>query len=263
MAKLAFPQLTSGALAQYPLRKQRVIQSYANAFADGSMIVSNINANSQFTWELVYSDLTTADQSAIDNHFVSCKGALLPFIFIDPTDNMISASSNLTIGTWEADPNLLVTAGAIDPLGGTRAFILVNSGQTDQKLSQQIPAPAKFQYCFSIFASAPSPTGISLVQAAASSQSRQFTVGSAWTRLVNSSRLADDQMTFTISIVVPAGQTVTVFGPQLEPQPSPSPYRATALNGGIYANAHFLGDSITFESDAPGLFSAFISIETT
>jgi hypothetical protein len=47
MASLAFPQLSSGALAQYPLRKRRVIQSAINAFGDGSVIASNINANTQ------------------------------------------------------------------------------------------------------------------------------------------------------------------------------------------------------------------------
>jgi len=44
---------------------------------------------------------------------------------------------------------------------------------------------------------------------------------------------------------------------------SPSRYRATAESGGVYQNAHLLGNSVTFESQAPGLFSTSISIETT
>lgn len=263
MADLVFPQLSTGAQVQYPLRKRRVIQSPTNAFADGSMITSSINGYSRRVWELAYTGLTTFDQSALQSHFEASRGPLLPFTFIDPTDNMLTYSSNLAAGTWQADSLLSVTAGAADPRGGRSAFAIVNSGQTDQSLRQQISAPANFQYCFSVLASAAIPASLSLGITAISSQIQPFTVASSWKRLVSSSHLADDQSTFTVSLIVPAGQSVVVFGPQLEPQLSPSRYRPTSVAGGIYPNAHFLGDSITFESDAPGLFSTFISIETT
>lgn len=263
MANLAFPQLSTGALVQYPFRKRRTIQSSVNAFADGSMIASNINANYQHVWELAYSELTSTEMNALQAHFAACQGPFLPFIFIDPTANMLGYSSNLTIGSWQRDPLLSVTPGAADPLGGNSAFTLVNSGQIDQKVSQQISAPANFQYCFSIFAFASTPTSLSLGSNAVSSQSQQFAVGANWSRLINPSRLSDELMSFTVSVTVPASQTVVVFGPQLEPQLRPSRYRATAVAGGVYPNAHFLGDSISFESDAPGLFSTLISIETT
>jgi hypothetical protein len=90
-----------------------------------------------------------------------------------------------------------------------------------------------------------------------------FNASSNWTRLVNSNQLSDTQISFSVFLSVPPGESVAVFGPQLEPQLSPSRYRATTVAGGVYQNAHFLGDSITFESAAPGLFSTVISIETT
>jgi hypothetical protein len=263
MANLAFPQLSSGALVQYPFRKRRVLQSVLNTFADGSMIASNISSNTQRTWELSYTDLTNADQVALESHFRACQGPLLPFIFIDPTDNMVGSSSDLTLGEWMADPQLLVSGGAADPLGGSSAFTLVNGGETDQKLSQTIAAPASFQYCFSVYAASAVPTSVTLGLTAVSSQSQAFASGNNWTRLVSAMQLADNQLSFTVSITVPAAQTVLVWGPQLEPQISPSSYRATTGNSAVYQNAHLLGDSITFESTAPGLFSTFISIETT
>lgn len=263
MSSIAFPQLSSGAQAQYPLRKRRVIQSTVNAFADGSILTSNINANTQFVWELSYTDLTIGDQTALQSHFAACQGPLQPFIFIDPTDNMLSNSSDLTTASWTADPLLSVTAGAPDPLGGSSAFTVVNSGQTDQQLSQTIQAPANFQYCFSLYTSASVPTSLGLSIASAISPRQTYPVGANWVRLTNSLRLSDNALSFTASIVVPAAQTLVVWGPQLEPQLSPSRYRSTAAAGGVYHDAHLLGNSITFESQAPGLFSTLISIETT
>lgn len=263
MANLHFPQLSSGAQVQYPLRKRRTIRTVANSFADGSMIGSPLNRFAQHVWQLAYSGLTAVDQSALQNHFAACQGQLLPFTFIDPTDNMIGLSSNVMRGTWRADPQLSVTAGAADPMGGTQAFLLVNDGQIDQKLSQTIPAQAAFHYCLSVFARADAATSVSLMRSALSEASEQFAVGSDWRRLVHSTQLGESADTFTIAISVPAGQSLVIFAPQLEPQIAPSRYRATAGTGGIYPQAHFLDDAISFEADAPGLFSTVIKIETT
>ncbi len=263
MANLAFPQLSSGAMVQYPLRRRRVIQTAINSFADGSMIATNINANTQTLWDLSYTDLTSADQAALQNHFSACQGPFEPFIFIDPTGNMLSNSSALNIGSWLADPLLTVRGGTSDPLGGNTAFTLVNASQVDQALKQQITAPANYQYCMSVYASAAVPSNVKLGLSAASSQSQTYAVSTNWVRLVNSAQLSDTQMSFTASIIVPAAQTVVVWGPQLEPQLSPSRYRATAASGGVYQNAHLIGNTITFTSEAPGLYSTLISIETT
>jgi hypothetical protein len=176
---------------------------------------------------------------------------------------MLSNSSDLTQSAWTADSLLSVTPGAADPIGGTSAFTLVNSGQAPQSLRQQLLTPANYQYCFSIYASADVGTTLALDITAVSSQDQTYSVNSNWLRLVNAAQLPDQQMSVTVSIVVPPAQTVVIWGPQLEPQLSPSRYRATAGTGGVYPNAHLLGNSITFESQAPGLFSTVISIETT
>lgn len=264
MANLAYPQLSSGAMVQYPLRKRRMIQSAVNTFADGSMITSNINANTQRVWELSYTDLTNVDRAALQNLFVNCQGPLMPFVFIDPTENMLGNSSDLTSGAWMAAPLLSVTGGAPDPLGGNTAFTLVNDSQVDQQVSQTMTAPANFRYCFSLYAMAAVSTPFRLgLNTGASQQSETFTATGNWLRVAAPLQLTDSETTFTASIIVPAAQTVVTWGPQLEPQLSPSRYRATASAGGVYQNAHFLGNSLTFESDAPGLFSTVISIETT
>lgn len=261
MGNLAFPQLSSGSQVQYPLRKRRNLQSPINAFADGSIGASNLNANASYVWELAYSELTATDQQALLNLFTACQGSLLPFTFIDPTANMLSSSSNLTSSEWIADPLLTIQSGATDPEAGNGAFTATNAGQVAQQLTQQVNAPANYQYCFSVYAVAPSPTQVTLTRTAVSAASEALMVGASWVRLIQTAQLVDDQLGFNVSISIPPGQSITLFGPQLEPQLWPSRYRATNLTGGVYSNAHFLGDSITFASDAPGLFSTLISIE--
>lgn len=263
MADLAFPQLSTGAQVQYPLRKRRVMGSTINAFSDGSIVSSRINGVSQRVWELAYTDLTLPDKVALQALFEACEGPLKPFVFIDPTGNMITSSSDLTSGPWLTDPLLSVIGGAIDPTGENTAFTIANHGESDQQLTQRILAPSSYRYCFSIYASAAAPCPIIFETKSQSSQSSRHSVGLTWSRISYSGQLTERLMNFTISIAIPAAQTVTVWGPQLEPQISPSRYRKTATVGGVYQSAHFLGDSITFKSDAPGLFSTLISIETT
>jgi len=265
MASLVFPQLSSGAMAEYPLRKRQLIQSPLNAFADGSLTVSGINVNYQKVWELAYTELTSADQASLQSLFQACRGPLRPFLFIDPTDNMLSNSTDFTLGSWSKDPQLSIIGGAVDPLGGSTAFTVTNFGAATQQLIQTVSAPANFQYCFSLYGSAPVPSSLALGLGLTSQppQSQSFAVGATWKRLVNSAQLLDNSTSFTVNIIVPAAQTVVIWGPQLEPQRMPSHYRPTATSGGIYQNAHFLGNSLTFQSDAPGLFSTLINIETT
>jgi hypothetical protein len=263
MGNLAFPQLSSGAYVQYPLRRQRLIQSVLNSFADGTMLASSQNANQRWMWDLIYNDLTATDQAALQTFFAQCRGPLLPFIFIDPTSNMLSSSANLLASVWQADPELTVTPGAADPNGGTSAFTLVNSSQVSRQITQQVLAPANFQYCLSVFAYASSAAELTLSLSATSSQNNTFALGESWLRFVNSGQLTDAQTGLNVAISIPAGQTVTVFGPQLEPQLAPSRYRATEAAGGVYPNAHFLTGALTFTSDAPGLFSTSISIESS
>ncbi len=58
MANLYFPQLSSGALAQYPIQKVRVVPTVKNVMLDGNMLLyTGLNSNpaaSRMIWELSY-----------------------------------------------------------------------------------------------------------------------------------------------------------------------------------------------------------------
>jgi hypothetical protein len=64
----------------------------------------------------------------------------------------------------------------------------------------------------------------------------------------------------SFSIVVVAGQTIDVWGLQVEAQPYPSVYRQTSVAEGIYGETHFENDELKITSTSPGFSSCEISL---
>lgn len=263
MANLFFPQLSSGALAQYPMRKTRLARSVKNILPDGRMILFPDPNAARLVWQLSYSDLSAADVNALQFHYGACSGPLRGFTFIDPTDNMLAWGSDLTGAPWQASSQIKLSGGAQDPAGGSAAFTATNFGQAKQQISQTLSVPASYQYCFSIYAASNQPSNITLVRTGSSDeQTDTFAIGTDWRRLSSSGRLADSGFAFTVSISLEPGQQVELYGIQLEAQPAPSRYRPTGQQGGVYTNAHWESDELIIIAEAPNLFSTAFSIET-
>jgi hypothetical protein len=263
MGSLFFPQLSSGALAQYPIKKALLTRTIKNVLPDGSMIVLADPAAARLAWQMTYVELSAPEVQALQNHFGACVGPYHGFTFIDPTDNMLAFTSDLTAAAWQRSTLISVSPGQPDPNGGTAAFTLVNEGQARQFIVQTLEVPANYQYCFSLYAAAFGSNELTLFrQGLSEAQNKVAAIGSGWTRIVSSGRLNDLGTSFTVGISLGPGQQVTVYGLQLEPQLAPSRYRPTAQSGGIYANAHWGVDELTISADAPNLFSTSFSIET-
>jgi hypothetical protein len=263
MANLFFPQLSSGAVAQYPIKKTTVTRSITNLLADGSMILQADAAASKLIWEMSFAELSPADATALQAHFQSCCGPYRAFTFIDPSDNMLTSSVDLTNSVWSKDPQIHIATGAADPTGGTNAFILTNNGSAAQRCSQQLLIPANYQYCFSLYASSAAPSTLNIVrQGSAALASDEAPVGTTWNRVVSSGRLNDAGTQFTVGVILAPGQQITLFGLQLEAQIQPSRYRPTLANGGVYPNCHFVSATLSMTSDAPNLFSTGFAVQT-
>lgn len=263
MANLFFPQLPSGALAQYPIKKTRLVRTIKNVLADGNMILLPDPDGARVIWQMAYTDLSASDASVLQNHFSACVGSFHGFTFIDPTDNMLVSSSDLTATAWQMSSLIQLSSGLADPQGGTAAFTAVNGGQVSQLISQTLIVPAGFQYCFSLYATSAQPSELVLLRSGpATSQSTVVSVGSEWSRVISSGQLNDPGTSFTVALSLGPGQQVGLYGPQLEPQILPSRYRATAETGGVYPNAHWGMDQLAISADAPNLFSTAFSIET-
>lgn len=263
MASLYFPQLATGALAQFPIRKTRLARTIKNVLQDGSMILFSDPTGGHLVWELGYSDLSTTDMAALQTLFAACSGSFRSFTFIDPTDNILTSSSDLRAPVWQPSSLIQIIPGAEDPVGGTAAFRLTNTAATNQEIGQSLPIPANYQYCFSLYAMSTEPAQLILIRRGSISEdSRTFAVGPTWNRIVSSGQLGDSEIGFSTVIGLAAGQQVQIYGIQLEAQLAPSRYRATSQTGGVYLNAHWATDQLVFSAAAPNLFSTSISIET-
>ena len=218
---------------------------------------------SRLVWQMAYTDLSPLDLGALQNHFTACLGSYHAFTFIDPTDNMLVSSSDLTMGGWQTSSLIQLSSGLGDPQGGTAAFSAVNAAQASQIISQTFFVPAGYQYCFSLYAISAQPAELVLLRSGpASEQSTIVSVGSDWTRVVSTGQLNDPGTGFTVGVSLAPGQQIGLYGPQVEAQILPSSYRPTGETGGVYANAHWGIDQLAVSADAPNLFSTAFSIET-
>lgn len=263
MANLYYPQLMSGALAQYPIRKTRIARTIKNVLPDGSLILLADPGAARLVWQLSYADLDAVDAASLQALFNACAGPFHAFTFIDPTSNMLVSSSNLTSGVWQTSSLINVAAGATDPGGGSAAFTLTNTGQATEEISQALLVPSGYQYCFSLYATSAQVSNVTLIRRGGSTEeSEPVPIGPNWMRLISTGRLNDPGATFSVAISLAAGQQVGIFGVQLEAQIAPSRYCPTAQTGGVYAQAHWSADQLTLIANAPNLFSTSFDIET-
>lgn len=257
---LTFPQLASGAGAQYPLTRSRSRRTVRNVLPDGSDVKFTDEGAGAARWDVNLRELSDAEVQAVVNLFTACEGRLRTFTFVDPGANLLAASSDVTNAVWHKDPLLQVTAGIADPTGGTRAFGLVNAGQAPQSLRQTLAAPGSFQYCFSLYARSAGAAAIRLIRSSATAnQATGFALGGNWQRISSSGALGGSDPSVTFAIELVAGAAVEVFGLQVEAQVSPSAYMETGPSG-LYSRARFDMDTLTAVALAPGRSDLIVKI---
>ncbi len=263
MANLCFPQLMSGSLAQYPIQKTRVMRTVKNVMPDGNMYLFPDRSASHLVWHLEYVELSQVEVEQLQSLFAMCAGPFRAFTFLDPTDNLLQWSVDLTNSVWTISPHIQVTPGIPDAFGGTAGFLLVNNGQTAAGIAQTVAAPANYEYCFSSYVCSNYSADLAMTRSGASATSSvRQSVTPSWTRVVSAGRLNDAGAGFTVELSLDPGQQALICGLQLEAQPAPSRYRATRQQGGIYASAHWGVDQLPIVATYPGQFATAFSIET-
>jgi hypothetical protein len=260
-----FPQLSSGASAQFPIVKSRFIRTIQNVMADGSFYSATDPGAGRLQWQFSYSDLSFADVTALQEFFDTCAGPVQPFTFIDPTGNMLVESIDFALTPWQPMNGLIsFEPGVADPFGGTGAFTATNQSQIAQEISQSLTVLANDQYCFSVYASSGLPATITLTRVGTSpGQTITYNIGPEWTRLVSSGRLSnpDEGTELAVAIGLARSQVVSLYGPQLEAQLAPSRYRSTTSVGAVYSNAHWAVEELPIVAQAPNLYSVSFTIE--
>ncbi|BDC52077.1 hypothetical protein F183_A43920 [Bryobacterales bacterium F-183] len=238
---LAFPQLQTGATAQYPLVRTDVLRTTVNELADGGLIKFADESGKLTRWELRLEGLSDEEWLAISDLYSAVEGRLRTFTLLDPLSNLFAWSEDLSKDAWVKDPLLSITPGISDPFGGTAAAQLVNSGGAAQGLRQILNAPADYQYCCSAWVRSASATTIGIRRGGIVSQ---HPVGPTWTRVRSAGAEVTMGDTFTAGFVLNPGVTVELCAPQLEAQTSCGAYWRTTARSGVYEKVRFVDDRL-------------------
>lgn len=256
---LFFPQLSSGAVSQLPIRRETGYRTLLNRTADGREIrVQDVDYFAR-EWELRLELLTDAEWQAIQNLFAAAHGRLKSFLFLEPGDNLLAWSEKFSESLW-VKTGVTVTEGIADPLGGTAASRLDGAGT----LSQTLGAPAWLKYAGSVWARA-TQAGASLEVAEGGGQAKTaaFAADGQWRRYAVSTAFATASETVVVRVVAPGGAPVEIYGAQLEAQPIAAFYKKTLAQGGAHPGARFWSDTLADRATEPGRHSSVIRITWT
>ena len=239
---LVYPQLPSGALAQFPIVKRHRQRTVVNTLADSTLIKLADPYGAILEWQLNYVSLSDSEILSLQQFFLATEGSLNVFTFIDPTANLLSWSEQLTNTAWNADPFLSVSSGIADPIGGTSAWTVTNSGAAPQGIIQTLSAPGAYVYCFSTYVRADAPANITLLCGTATIA---CTLQSNWTRMSVTGSGDPAAQSIVFGIKLQPGTSAEIYGLQAESQPAASVYKTSEI-GGVYENASFRDDVFSF-----------------
>lgn len=253
---LAFPQLSSGAVSQLPLRREQAYRTLVNQALDGSEIRALDTDYLERQWELPLTALTEAEWQAIQALFAAVEGRLQTFLFLEPGANLLAWSETFTEAAW-AKSGVTVTEGIGDPLGGTAASELSGAGT----LSQTLSAPASFRYAASIWARTFQPGASLELSDGAQPSSAAIDPSGQWRRYTLSTAFVSAAETVIFRVNAPG--TVDIYGAQLEAQPTASAYKKTLLQSGVHPAARFTADALPDQLTSPGEHAGTIRITWT
>jgi hypothetical protein len=238
---LVFPQLQTGATAQYPLRRTDVFRTTVNELADGGWIKFADESGEVTRWELRLEGLSDEEWASIADLYDATEGRLKTFTLLDPLSNLFSWSEDLSKDEWVKDPLLNITPGEDDPLGGAAGFQIVNAGGAAQTFRQILNAPRNHYYCCSAWVRSDSPTSIGIRRG---DVTQAQPVGTEWSRVVSGGAESGTGDTFTAGFVLGAGTSIQLYGPQLEAQTSSGAYWRTTARSGVYERVRFADDRL-------------------
>jgi hypothetical protein len=257
---LYFPQLSSGAVSQFPVRRRLTTRTVSNESAGGDSIRMADTAPGT-SWQLQFKSLTNDEWAGIRQLFEASEGRLSMFTFLDPTDNLLMWSQDWTKQVWACGPLINLTGGVADPVGGTEATQITNTGQGAQRMMQSIEGASNFQYCFTIYARS-DPTALAKMVVSTTNQeaTRDVVIGPAWTRLSQVASLSDKQDAISFGLELAAGTRISIFGAQVEAQGGAGEYKKTTDRAGVYSRTRFDTDSLSVTAEGSDCNSCVVKL---
>ncbi len=242
-----FPQLNSGAIAQYPLQRQHEFRTLVDRLPGSTVSpVADVDFERR-AWQIELSELTDSEWSALSTLFDASEGKLGAFSFPAPGANLLAWSEDVTQPVWTVDPGLGATISQPDPFGGSSAIQLTGGGGL-LSVFQVVLLPANYRLNGSVWARCDQPGGVLRVNDVGV-QSAEIAIDGSnqWRRYSVSANFTSASPQVGFVVFVPAGSDMFIYGPQIQAQPAPSAYRKTKEQSGLYHNARFDQDTLIRE----------------
>lgn len=256
-----FPQLLSGSLAQYPLFKRRDCRTAVNLTAEGASYKLGDPNAARLAWRLHFEGLNAQEWRALEDFYGEMEGALREFTFLDPADNLLCWSGDLSRDSWEKGPLLSLTPGGLGPEGAAPVWQVLNMGSAPQSVQQLLPVPGWFHYCFSVYArSEGSGSAVVYRTTGGTEHAQTFETGPVWRRLILSGRSESAEERVRFGVRLEAGARLELCGFQAEAQPGPSTFRQTWERGGVYPSARFDMEGLKVTAWGPDCYSCRVQI---
>ena len=262
---LVFPQLLTGATAQYPLVRADRRRTAVNVLGDGREVKYTDAAGAGVHWDLRLNDLTSGELAEVLALHEAVEGRLQAFTLLDPASNLLTWSEDFTRVEWLKDPLLTLTGGMADPHGGTSATGVSNAGQASQSMHQSVDGPGGFAYSFSVWGRSVADSNVTLARTAGGVTVRQtFALDSTWRRILSAGQMGSTGDGLSAAVEVGPGAAVQLFGAQLEAQPSAGAYKKSGARGGVYSKVRFEDDALDITAtgvNRNGLRIRLVSVE--
>jgi len=253
---LVYPQLGGGALVQYPIVKRRVTRTVTNRVADGQTVKLADPGAGITEWRLQYSGLLDSEAAALREFFEQSEGSLQDFTFLDPMSNLLAWSETPGEAVWARGPVLSIESGVDDPMGGTRAARLSNTGGGAQSISQMLAAPGDYLYCWSAYVRSAQPLPVTMLLGNARADRA---ASSGWKRITFTATADAGGESVNFGLETPGGSVLDIFGLQVEPQPAASGYKRRRT-GGVHEHARLRDDVLAMTASGAGLHSCTVHV---
>lgn len=256
-----FPQLITGSLAQYPLRRLHRQRAVVNESPGGERFTAYDGFASELEWDLAYRGLSSEEASNLRSLFEACEGRRGEFVFADPCGNLLARSEQFDQSPWQSDPLLTWTDGIDDPFGGPAAMRVQNLTGLPQSFRQTIALPAGHETCFSVWAKGLSADEV-LVRRTSGPESvtAAIPIGGDWRRIETAAALTGTTVGVEFTVEIPGAAAVEFYGAQVEAQRYASGYKRTLGRSGLYPAARFASDELAIEADGFLTFATRIRI---
>jgi hypothetical protein len=197
--------------------------------------------------------LNALEWSAIETLFADVQGRRDTFTLLEPAGNLLKQSEAFEAEEWDNGPVVGVTAGVVDPLGGTGGRALTNGSPSASDVAQTLAVPGDFAYVVSVWARAGAVSTVRLfAQTVGGSVERAFALTGAWRRIEMPVALGLATESVTFGVRLDGG--VDLFGMQVDAQLGAGGYQKTGADGGVYPKARFGLDELVARARGTDVF---------